>query len=229
MKIGEIVRIEPAHSGVFERYGLDYCCGGGRTLEEACAAQRIDPAVVLEELQAVDPAGDVDENPIHMSLTQLADHILGKHHSYLHTELPRIRQLIDKVVMVHGAAYPWLYDVRRVFGALASELEQHMEKEERVLFPMIRELERSATTAGFHCGTIRNPIRAMEHEHDSAGRALSELRELTHNYSPPRDACNTFRAMLDALSTMETDTHQHIHKENNILFPKAIRAEELIA
>ena len=158
-------------------------------------------------------------------MTELCDHIEQTHHAYLRTELPRLGQMIDKVVNAHGASHPKLHEVQRVFAALCAELEPHMFKEERILFPAIRQLEQSAATPSFPFGTVANPINVMEHEHDNAGAALSELRTLTADYVPPDDACNTYRAMLDGLRELETNMHQHVHKENNILFPRAIEHE----
>jgi regulator of cell morphogenesis and NO signaling len=160
-----------------------------------------------------------------MGLAELVDHIVGTHHAYLHEELPRIDALTLKVASVHGQANPSLHNVRECFVECREELEAHMIKEEHVLFPMIRELEAPTCCA---CGTRRSisgPIRMMEAEHDSAGDALERMHALTDGYTPPEDACNTYRAMLDALATFERDMHEHVHKENNVLFPRALELE----
>lgn len=155
----------------------------------------------------------------------LADHIERIHHAYLHNELPRLEKMVIKVAKVHGAREPRLNQIKDLFLALSAELTTHLFKEEQILFPMIRQLEASNTLPMFHCGTVGNPVRQMEFEHDNAGLILAELRKLTDDYTPPEWACNTYRALLAALLTFEQDMHQHIHKENNILFPRAIALE----
>lgn len=158
-------------------------------------------------------------------MTALIDHIEQVHHTYLRAELPRLRFLTSKVRTAHGGRHPELVEVERVFSALEAELASHMQKEEQVLFPMIRQLETSAVLPQFHCGSIGNPVFAMEREHDDAARGLATLRSLTDGYAPPEDACNSYRAMLDGLRELESDLHQHIHKENNVLFPRALGRE----
>jgi len=162
-------------------------------------------------------------------LTELADHIEQVHHTYLKAELPRLDAMTEKVLEVHGESDPRLADVRRAFVGLHQELSSHLMKEEQILFPMIRQLESSSHVPAFHCGSVANPIRQMEYEHDSAGKALAVMRASTDDYRPPEWACNTYRAMLDGLKQLEWDLHQHIHKENNVLFPKAIRREADLA
>lgn len=224
--VGEIVRDHPALSRLFEQAQVDYCCGGQKTLAEACAKRGIDPQAFLTQLEdyaRVETAPDV--NLAALSLTELADHIERIHHAYLHTELPRLEKMVTKVAAVHGEKEPRLMQVKDVFLTLSAELATHLMKEEQILFPMIRQLEASDTLPTFHCGTVANPVRRMELEHDEAGEALRELRQLTDDFTPPDWACNTYRAMLDGLHTFELDMHQHVHKENNVLFPKAIALE----
>ncbi len=224
--VGALVSERPARSRVFERHAIDFCCGGKRTLDEACRKKGLDPVLVLAELEAVDVGPRHDGiNPSDMTMTELADHIEQTHHVYLREELPRLTGLTQKVASVHGDKYPWLEEVKNTYADLAAELEPHMRKEEQVLFPMIRELDRATSSPEFHCGSVGAPIQAMEHEHDNAGLALRRLRELTTDFTPPPQACNSFRAMLDGLATLETDTHEHIHKENNVLFVRAGEAE----
>ena len=225
MQIGHLVAERPARSRIFDRYGLDYCCGGKRTVEDACRRRGIDPDPVLAELEALDAEVVPQDDPIAgMSMTELADHIEETHHAYLRSELPRLARLVDKVTTVHGEVHAWLEEVRTVFAGLVAELEPHMMKEEQILFPMIRELERAGSSRVFHCDTIENPIRVMEHEHDNAGQALDRLRNITNGFAIPEGACNSFRAMLDGLETLEADLHDHIHKENNVLFVRAAQA-----
>ncbi len=142
-------------------------------------------------------------------------------------ELPRLSSMLEKLVEEHGKKHSELLRCREAFSSLRRELEPHMAKEEQILFPMIRDLEASATLPDFHCGSLRNPIRVMEHEHDDAALALSRLRELTANYTPPDDACSTYHAAFAGLAELEADLHRHIHKENNILFPRAVAEESL--
>lgn len=225
--VGELVREHPARSRIFERLGIDYCCGGKKSLAEVCAAKKLDPQTVIRTLQAVEAERGyvAGEDPAAMTLTELADHIEATHHAYLKTELPRLHQIINKVATVHGGAHPELAQVLAVFNVLQDEMIQHMAKEERILFPIIRQLEAAKGPSAFHCGSISNPIGVMEREHESAGDALRRIRSLTADYAVPESACNTYRVMLDSLARLEADMHQHVHKENNILFPAAIALE----
>ena len=224
--VAELVTEQPARARVFERYGIDYCCGGKRPLAEAAVERGVVTETLLSELASIE-AADEDEavDWSQRSMTELADHIEATHHDFLRTELPRLAMLVDKVATVHGGRHPWMIEVRTVFGALAAELDSHMMKEEQILFPICRQLDGPGTPAAFHCGSVQNPIRVMEHEHDDAGQALARMRSLTSDYTPPEDACNTFRVVLDSLSELEADLHRHIHKENHILFPMAAEAE----
>lgn len=158
------------------------------------------------------------------SLTELCDHIEQTHHAYLKQELPRLTEMVAKVVDAHGESHPELVTVKEVFATLKAELEPHMFKEEQVLFPAFRQLEQSADDPSFPFGTVANPIRMMEQEHDDAGYALSRLHALTRDYQVPQEACNTYRAMLAGLRQLERDMHRHVHKENSILFPRAIES-----
>jgi regulator of cell morphogenesis and NO signaling len=230
--VGALVRQRPDRARVFESLSIDYCCGGKLPLAEACAQSGVDPLQVVEQLTAADMAtaatdGHVDADM--MSLTALADHIEQTHHAYLRTELPRLDQMTLKVLSVHGGKDPRLAQLREAFAALRDELMQHMMKEERILFPMVRQIELADGPVFAHCGSIANPIRQMELEHGHAGDALLIMRQATDGYVPPPWACNTYRAMLDALAQLEKDLHQHIHKENNVLFPKAIAREAELA
>ena len=225
--VGEFVARHPGLSRVFEEAGIDYCCGGRRPLEEACREKGIDPVAMLATLEesskAAAQASDVDAAG--MSLTELVDHIEQTHHQYLREEFPRLDRMTARVATVHGDKEPRLLQIREAFVAMAAELTSHMMKEEQILFPMCRQLEAGDSTAASHCGSIANPIQQMESEHAQAGSALETLRELTDGYSPPDWACNTYRAMFDGLAQLERDLHVHIHKENNVLFLRAIEME----
>lgn len=228
--VGDIVRERPARSRVFEQLRIDFCCSGKLTLADACTRRNLEVADVLDQLQRSDEQeaqrGEELVDADALSLTDLADHIEQTHHAYLRAELPRLNAMTQRVMEVHGGSDPRLVTVRQAFQGLQSELTSHMMKEEQVLFPMIRQLEASSDSPSFHCGSIANPIRQMEAEHDSAGSALAVMHDATDGYSPPDWACNTYRAMLDGLATLQQDLHQHIHKENNVLFPKAIDLEQ---
>lgn len=225
--VGQWVAQQPNTSRVFEDLRIDYCCGGATRLSQACADRQLDANQVLDRLVEATAGSGVDraERFLEATLTELCDHVEQTHHAYLKSELPRLQALIAKSIGAHGAAHPELAEVQRAFADLQAELAPHMFKEERVLFPAIRQLEQSATSPSFPFGSVANPIRMMEHEHDNAGDALARIRSATGDYSVPDDACNTYRAMLDGLSRLELDMHQHVHKENNILFPRAIELE----
>jgi regulator of cell morphogenesis and NO signaling len=225
--VGDFVRQKPNRARVFESLKIDYCCGGKVSLARACEKRGIDVVEVLQAISTSDEQADlgtlVDVDS--MGLTELADHIEATHHAYLREELPRLDAMTEKVARVHGDKDERLFKMRQAFVALKAELEPHMMKEERILFPIVRQLEASPLRQEFHCGSVANPIRQMEYEHDQAGDALAILNESTDAYTPPEWACNTYRALLDSLARLEADMHQHIHKENNVLFPKAIQLE----
>ncbi|MBI2297557.1 MAG: iron-sulfur cluster repair di-iron protein [Armatimonadetes bacterium] len=225
--VGEMVAVRPSRAKVFERFGIDYCCGGKQPLGQACADKSLDPEAVLAALEAHDatPRGEDDRDWTQATLTELADHIEATHHQFLREALPRLAQLTAKIAQVHGERHPELREVSRIFLGLRSELEMHMMKEEEILFPLCRQLESAAGPTAFHCGSIGNPIRVMEFEHDNAGQALAALARLTGGYQAPEDGCNTYRATLDGLRELEDDLHAHIHKENSILFPRALAVE----
>lgn len=229
--VGQLVAERPGRARVFERFGIDYCCGGKVPLQEACAASGTDAQEVVRALNQADassaPADGTDS--AHASLAELITNILETHHAHLRRELPRLTQMAGKVLEVHGTRHPELSEVQAVYNDLRAELQMHMMKEEQVLFPMIRAMEADGVVAAAHCGSVQNPIRVMEHEHDSAGAALLRLRTLTGGYTPPADACNTYRAFLSGLAELEQDLHQHIHKENNILFPRAAELEATLS
>ena len=224
--VGNIVAAHPRLAGLFERVGIDYCCGGKRTLAQACAAKGLDPLTfaVLLEATAKLPAGGpvVDANA--MTLTALADHIEQTHHHYLKEELPALVEKAERVAHKHGWRDPRLAPVAETMRGLAEEMMHHMAKEEQILFPLVRELEQTGSVSG-HCGSIAHPIRQMELEHDGAGAAVARLRELTDGFAPDAEACNTHRAMLAGFARLETDLHAHVHKENNVLFPRALALE----
>jgi regulator of cell morphogenesis and NO signaling len=228
--VGQLAARMPASARVFEQFGIDYCCGGGQALDQACRTRGLDPAAVLAEIERQpDPAPGAAPQPDWQAapLNLLIDHIIGTHHVYMKTQLPRMDGMLEKILAKHSARHgAVLLPLAETFRAMKDELEGHLMKEETILFPLIRSLEENGSQGReFHCGSVRNPIRVMVAEHDSAGHALGDMRQLTAGYTPPEDACNTFRAFYFELERMERDLHQHIHLENNILFPRAVALE----
>lgn len=226
--VGQLVREVPQRARVFEALRIDYCCGGKVTLAEACAEKSVpleDVIRQLEECGAMEPEHeivDVDS----MSLTDLANHIEATHHAYLRGMFPHLDDLTEKVVRAHASKDIHLYQIRAAFLALRAELELHMAKEERILFPMVRQLDTALSLPRFHFGSIANPIQQMECEHDRASDLLGEMRSASDVFVAPEWACETYLAMLDGLKQLEADMFQHIHKENNVLFPRAIELED---
>jgi regulator of cell morphogenesis and NO signaling len=219
----------PNATRVFERLRIDYCCGGGRNIAEACqvAGVRLDElSRMLDEAGAArDDARDFKTGP----LADLIRHILDTHHVYTREESARIRALLEKVCGKHGANHPELPEVRDLFLKLDADLQPHLLKEEQILFPYILRLE-AARTAGAMppfapFGTVNNPVRMMLFEHDTAGDLLRAIRAAARDFRAPDEACMSFRALYGALEDFEQDLHQHIHLENNVLFPRAVELE----
>ncbi len=229
LTVGELAASQPASVRVFQARGIDFCCGGKTPLVEACRAQGIDAETLLREIEAAVPNPLEDRDWTHADVNQLIDHIVSTHHVYLKTELPRLESMLVKIRSKHSERHGGVLDpLAATFGSLKEELEAHLMKEENILFPLIRALAEakiSGDAPGFHCGSVRNPLRVMLMEHDSAGAALETMRSLTGGYDPPAEVCATFRAFYWGLAELERDLHRHIHLENNILFPKAIALE----
>jgi len=229
--LGEIAAEMPCATREFEKRGIDYCCGGSRTLSEACTEANIsidDALARLEKSLAATQPGD-SKDWQNQFLADLIGHITSTHHVFVREESPRIEALTAKVVGVHGKNHPELMQVQKIFSALAEELSVHLMKEEQVLFPYVVRMEESvlasepAPPAMF--GTVVNPVRMMMQEHDGAGDALRSLRSVTNDYALPGDACISYRTLYQALQGFESDLHEHIHLENNILFPRAVAME----
>jgi regulator of cell morphogenesis and NO signaling len=221
--VGDWVAHHPTSARIFDKFRIDYCCGGSVSLIDACKTRNLDWHSILEELRSI-PAIESSTGVVDWttrSLTELCDHLEQTHHDFLRRELPRLELLIAKVATVHGERNPKLHEFEKAFHSLRGELEPHLLKEEQILFPAVRLLEESAITPRFHFGAITNPISMMEREHDVAGSLLARIRDLLNDFQPPIDACNSFRAMLEGLEELEIDLHAHIHKENHILFPRA--------
>ncbi len=228
--LGDVVARCPALSRVFEEASIDYCCGGKKTLNEACLEKGLDSQAFLAALEesALASAGESVVDVVAMSLTELVDHIEQTHHTYLRSEFPRLDGMTAKVASVHGENNSRLHQIRETFLALTAELSKHLITEEQMLFPMVRQLDASEMTLTSHSGSLTNLIQQIESEHSQAGSALEKLREIADDYTPPDWACSTYRAMLDALVRLEHDIHLHIHKENNVLFPRAFEMENEI-
>jgi regulator of cell morphogenesis and NO signaling len=228
--VREIALSQPSSIRVFEEFGIDYCCGGRKPLAVACTEQDVEIAAVLTALAAAasEPTPEVtDWNK--SSLQALSEHIVSQHHAYVKNELPRLDTLAKKVIAKHGSHRAELPEIQSALQKLDEEMTQHMAKEELVLFPYIAKLERALPDGSARpqsCfGTVSNPIAMMMQEHEGAGELLAEIRQLSSNFAPPEDACPTYHALYAGLKEFEQDLHQHIHLENNILFPRAIDME----
>jgi len=218
-------------AAVFEKYSLDFCCGGGITVDQACANKKVDPALVHAELAEL--KSKTNGSTPHFSvwpLDELIDYIVNVHHRYVREAIPVLWAHTQKVASVHGGRHPEVIAIARHFEIVAGDMKQHMMKEEYVLFPYIKQLVNARRGSGeFRLppfGGARNPIAMMEQEHAAAGDELAEIRTLSNNYVPPDDACTTYRVTFQELRQFEEDLHRHVHLENNILFPKAIAFEQ---
>lgn len=227
--LSEIVTDNIKSAVVLEEFGLDFCCKGNRSLESACTEKNIDVEKVITRLNDLSENGNGHSQANDWSLDFLVDYIMNNHHQYVRRMIPIISLHADKVASVHGKNHPETIRIADLFLAVREELEMHMMKEERILFPQIKQMVSTQNENSQFFpppfGTIQNPIRMMEYEHTNAGDALYQIRELSNNYSHPEDACNTFMALYSELKEFEEDLHKHIHLENNILFPKAIELE----
>jgi len=217
---------------VFEKLGIDYCCGGNKSLDEACRTANLNMDQVLDSLEMAEQAAHAAQKDRDWQVEPLADliaHIKNTHHKYTREEIARLGPLFDKVCSVHGKNHSELLQLRGIFQRLAQELTTHMMKEEMVLFPYMVRMEEATIQkepiVSGPFGTVQNPVSMMEHEHDSAGNALRAMREGSNGYAAPADACVSYQTLYKALAAFETDLHQHIHLENNILFPRAVAME----
>ena len=228
--VREIAVEMPAATRLFEKLGIDYCCGGARPLAEACASAGLEVDEVVASLEQIGETKPTDARDWRLAnLNDLITHINDTHHVFTREELARIEPLLAKVTRVYGERRTELARIEAIFLELKQELLLHLMKEEQVLFPYVRQLELAvagvtARPAGCF-GTVQNPVRMMMMEHDAAGEMLRELRELSNNFTPPADACVSYQTLYAALEGLEKDLHQHIHLENNILFPRAIEME----
>ena len=231
--VREVAVDNPTATRVFERFGIDYCCGGNQALEQACQRAGVSVDEVIDSLEMEKEAARAAKQ-LHdwqsESLSELIAYIKNTHHKFTRQETVRLAALLQKVCSVHGKNHPELFGIRETFGWVSQELMTHMMKEEMVLFPYIERMEESVIQnepvlpAPF--GSVQNPVAMMEHEHDSAGAALRSMRKASSDFAPPTDACISYQTLYKALAAFEADLHQHIHLENNILFPRAIAMEK---
>ena len=229
LSLAQIVNSNHQAASIFEKYHLDFCCKGKRSLEQACSEQQLTVSQITEELENIfsNESARIVIDFDKMNLTQLCDYIVQTHHAYVKNEMPQIYAYLQKVSSKHGERHPELYEIFRFFSAVKEDMEDHMRKEELVLFPRIKELQRLADNENaplqLTIGYLQSPIIVMEQEHDHAGKVLNDIRIFSNDYTPPQDACTTYRLSFAALKAFELDLHQHVHLENNILFPKAIQ------
>ena len=223
--LAQIVNDNHKAASVFEKYDLDFCCKGKRSLQQACIEKSLPVEKLLSELQAIDNKSEILDDFGKMTLTQLSDYIVSRHHAYVKAEMPQIFTFLKRVATKHGDRHPEMRKVFELFSGLKNEMEEHMDKEELILFPRIEAAEEGALkqrTSNMNVFYVQHPIEIMEAEHEQAGKVMGEIRQLTANYTPPADACTTYRLSFAALQAFESDLHQHVHLENNILFPGAI-------
>lgn len=228
--IGEIVKENYSAADVFKKYNIDYCCGGNKTIAKACADNELIAEKLIEELEQVNTKSVGEEkNYKDWPLDFLTNYIINVHHKYVKANVPLLLEYTNKIATQHGARHPELHKVKEYFHKVAEELKLHMMKEENILFPFIIKLQEAEQNKlkidRPPFGTIANPIRMMEAEHEDAGNLLTEMRNITNNYTLPEDACNTYSVTFKKLDEFENDLHLHIHLENNILFPKSIELE----
>lgn len=231
-RIGELVAQDYRTALVFKKHKIDFCCQGGRTIKEACEKKELNENQVLEELENIYTAIAPINNFQDFQLDDLVDYIEDNHHQYVSQAIPVIQQYLDKVCKVHGAHRPELFQIHELFSQSAEELSHHMMKEELVLFPFVKRMAQAQRDneklelPGY--GSVENPIAMMKHEHNTEGERFRKIAEISNDYQPPAEACNTYRVVFALLKEFEEDLHKHIHLENNILFPKAIELEKTL-
>ncbi|WP_250255172.1 iron-sulfur cluster repair di-iron protein [Chryseobacterium sp. Marseille-Q3244] len=228
--IGNMVAEDFRTAAIFKRHGIDFCCKGGRTIEEACNNKKLDPEKIYEELEALpkNEGTSIDFNS--WSLDLLADYIEKTHHRYVEEKTSVLQAFLDKLCKVHGGRHPELFEINAIFNESAHDLAAHIKKEKLILFPFVKNIKKSKTSENTLLqppfGTVENPVHMMQHEHTVEGDRFRKIAEITHEYTPPADACNTYKVAFAMLQDFENDLHKHIHLENNILFPKAIQLEK---
>ncbi len=228
--IGEMVAEDFRTAAVFKKYGIDFCCKGGRTITEACEKKEIDQEKVYKDLENLPASGQKSIDFTSWPLDLLADYVEKTHHRYVEDKTPILQQFLDKLCKVHGDRHPELFEITEIFNESAQEMAAHMKKEELILFPFIRNIVKAKQTGGElrppHFGSVENPVNMMMHDHTAQGELFERISELTDAYVPPADACNTYRVTYQMLAEFDDDLHTHIHLENNILFPKSVEMEK---
>jgi regulator of cell morphogenesis and NO signaling len=221
--VSELLQEDPRRAQIFEQYAIDYCCCNHLTLAETCQEKQINPETILKSLAETAPHDE--DSFVSVQLGALSDDIVARHHSFVREQGGRILPLLEKVCQVHGQREPRLLAIKTVFQDLHQDLLLHMQKEERVLFPFCKELENSQVGVEMHCGSVANPIQMMLYEHDLAAEQMKQLQFLSEQFTPPNWACNSFLALYQALKDYHQDLEIHMHLENNLLFPAALRRE----
>lgn len=227
--VKEVVRKNFKTASLFQANNIDFCCGGNRPISEACTEVGVNPEKLIMQLETVVAQNDPDSEYIDsLSLTELADYIIKRHHTYVRDNILFLTRNLEKICQVHGQHHPELFSIRDLFLASAGDLTMHMQKEEIMLFPFIKRLESAQPGSELpqaHFGSVSNPIRMMLADHQNEGDRFAEISRLTGNYETPQDGCTTYDVTMQQLRDFENDLHRHIHLENNILFPKAIELE----
>jgi regulator of cell morphogenesis and NO signaling len=232
-KVKDIALSNPQARQILEDAGVDYCCGGAKSLHDACSGAEMSADEILEQLKknSQEVRGDA-ANWTSAPLSELTHHIRAKHHQYVRAAIPSIQALLVKVKSKHGSAHPEVAAIDELFAKIGREMIMHMQKEEQILFPYIDAVERATKGKGSveppFFQTVRNPIQAMMGEHDSSGDLARQIRTVSGDYTPPADACTSFKALYEALKRFESDLREHVHLENNVLFPRAVEAEAAV-
>lgn len=229
-KVAEIVEQAPGSIRLFEEVGIDYCCGGAKSLGESCRQSGVSLELILGKLNELrGRVADAEHGWQAAPLSELVQHIVKTHHEYVRNEIPRLQSLLEKVNGRHSHVHPELIAVKLVFGQVAEEMLDHMQKEERVLFPYIVRLEQSSREGSLPpataFGSVARPVECMMRDHAKAGKEMLEIRELSGEFTLPQQACHSFRGLYDGLREFEQDLHYHVHLENNVLFPRAVELE----
>jgi len=229
--VGEVVKLNFKTASVFQENKIDFCCGGDKTISEACKNEGLEPDQLIAQLEAIAEQNDADTQYINgLSLDELSNYIIERHHNYVRESIPPLKKNLEKICQVHGEHHPELVKINRLFTDSSGNLIMHMQKEELMLFPFIRRLELSSKNGAplphSPFGPVSNPISMMITEHQQEGDRFDQISTLTENYNVPEDACMTYELTLKQLHDFENDLHRHIHLENNILFPKAIELEK---
>lgn len=229
--VGEVVADNYKAASVFKENGIDFCCRGNRSIEDVCASNNLNADQLIDDLNtalATTHGGSEDYKSWPVDL--LIDYIEKKHHTYVESKIAEIKPYLAKIVQVHGDENPELREIEKLFLESAGDLTLHMKKEEMILFPFVRKMADAAKKGNKldrpHFDTVENPVAMMRHEHDDEGVRFRKIAALSDNYQPPATACNTYKVTFALLQEFENDLHLHIHLENNILFPQAIRMEE---